>query len=499
VVVETPEHSASTIDFLLALTRDKMEDLQMGFVQPPSGGLIGYSNYNLYSNCENLTGVSITVDVTEEMIAVPSAPAADGSIQSNGIGFQLNCLPRAGGDITWQQYIMVVSRTGEDLRWGINNWNNDPAYPDGIINQGGDLATLPSSLGSGYASIPAGYRLQITLGNDSSDNINEATFSMYDQNGAPVFTPNTVKLLSLTDVNGNPITAAELSPIVDIDFLIVGYANRADTTLSQGAGTITYQASNALTVLDTFPPCTAGVNTGESSNVTYGVLDASSAVIVQTFQAPPPGVASVTASSPILWTGSSDTCTVTLNQTAPTEGTPVTLSLAGEYGTGFSGVNLSTSVLEIGGGATQGSFQVIASATAWGALTITAAGLDGVDQSTSVLVVAGQITLSIDTASPKSGQPVAFTVYVRTPAPSSGGQITLTATNAINIVVSGMPSSIPLGAGATSAQFTLVPTSSRAVGSVTITATYEGNSASTVVTLDSLHITPPRIGGKFPV
>jgi hypothetical protein len=37
----------------------------MGIVQPPTGGLIGYSNDNLYDNCENLTGLSVTVDVTQ--------------------------------------------------------------------------------------------------------------------------------------------------------------------------------------------------------------------------------------------------------------------------------------------------------------------------------------------------------------------------------------------------------------------------------------------------
>jgi hypothetical protein len=69
----------------------------MSTVQPPpGGGLIGYSNYNLYDNCANLTGVSVTVDVTEEMVAIPSAPSSAGT-QSNGIGFQLNCLPPAGG------------------------------------------------------------------------------------------------------------------------------------------------------------------------------------------------------------------------------------------------------------------------------------------------------------------------------------------------------------------------------------------------------------------
>jgi len=45
----------------------------MPTVTPPTGGLIGFSNYNLYYNCENLTGVSVTVDVTEGMVAIPSA------------------------------------------------------------------------------------------------------------------------------------------------------------------------------------------------------------------------------------------------------------------------------------------------------------------------------------------------------------------------------------------------------------------------------------------
>jgi len=256
----------------------------MGTVQQPSGGLIGYSNYNLYDNCENLTGVSVTVDVTEEMIAIPSAPSVAG-MQSNGIGFQFNCLPRAGGAIVWQQYIMVVSRTGEDLRWGVNNWNTKPADTHGIIDQGGNLATLPSPFAAGYASIPAGYRLEIALTNDASDNIIGPTFSMCDQNGAPVFQPETVVLTSLTDVNGNQIMAAELSPIVDIDLVIVGYANGAATTLVRDAGTITYRATNPLTVLNTFPPCTSGVNTAESSNVRYGELYSSASTqIVQTFQ-----------------------------------------------------------------------------------------------------------------------------------------------------------------------------------------------------------------------
>jgi hypothetical protein len=251
-------------------------------VQPPTGGLIGFSNYNLYSNCEDLTGVSVTIDVTEELVAVPSAPSSAGQ-QSNGIAFQLNCLPPKSSPATsWQQYIMVVSRDGQDLRWGINNWDN--GTQDQLINQGAQLAVIPSTHGAGYASIPAGYRCVIALTNDAEKNVNGAKFSMFDQSGRPLFAPVTIGMTSLVDEEGHQVTEADLGPIADIDFLIVGYANGADTTLARGAGTITYRASEPLTVLNTFPPCTAGVNTAESSNVRYGELDsAANAEILQPF------------------------------------------------------------------------------------------------------------------------------------------------------------------------------------------------------------------------
>ena len=259
----------------------------MGNVQPPSGGLVGYSNYNLYSDCTNLIDVTVTIRVTEDMVAVPSASSSAGQ-QSNGIAFQLNCLPPTTSTATsWQQYILVVSRTGQDLRWGVNNWDNHTQ--DQLINQGGHLAYVPLAAGAGYpgyASIPAGYRFVIQLSTDKLQNVYQATYSGFDETGAPLFPPAPITLTSLKDVQNNPVTEADLAPIADIDFIIVGYANSADTTLVRGAGTITYQAKPPLTVLNTFPPCTAGVNTAESSNVTYGELgSAPSSQILQTFSA----------------------------------------------------------------------------------------------------------------------------------------------------------------------------------------------------------------------
>jgi hypothetical protein len=255
----------------------------MTIVQPPASGLIGASNYNLYSACRDLRGVSVTVEVTEEMIAVPSAPSAAGT-QSNGIAFQLNCVPPASSSATsWQQYIMVLSRTGQLLRWGINNWRNDASVDEQLINQGGDLAVVPSNFGAGYANIPAGYKFQIALSNNGP-NIDGATFSAWNQDGAPLFAPQSIAMTDLEDVNGQPVTDSDLGPIADIALLIVGYANGADTVASAGAGTITYRAHDELQALNAYPGCTNGVSTAESSNVTYGELDsAASRKIIQSF------------------------------------------------------------------------------------------------------------------------------------------------------------------------------------------------------------------------
>ena len=259
-------------------------------VASPTGGLVGNSNYNLYcqggsGQSEVLTGLSVTIEVTEEIVAVPSAPSVAGE-QSNGIGFQLNCFAPTGATPNlWQQYILVVSRTGGGLRWGINNWENDTGAQ--LINTGDDLFTIPSGPGAGYASIPAGYRFVIELATDSTNqnSVNTATFTAFDGNNQ-LFPPAVIEMTKpgFVDVNNHQVTAADLGPIADIMLVIGGYANGADTLLASGAGTITYQCSQGLTVANTFPAGVAGGGTAESSNATYGALASGpSSSIVQTF------------------------------------------------------------------------------------------------------------------------------------------------------------------------------------------------------------------------
>jgi hypothetical protein len=259
-----------------------------------SSELFGNDNYDLYApaaggGLEVLTGVSVTIVVLEDIIAIPIAPSAGGQ-QSNGVGFQLNCRPLTSQTVTnWQQYVINLSRTGQKLGWMINNWNSGGG--NGFVNLSGPIASIPSDLPAGYAHIPAGYTFVIALSIDpTTSNVTGATFTA-SYIGAAVAPPVSVQITApgnLNTLNNQQLTSADLSPIADITLNIVGYANRANTLLTSGAGGITYTATQSLVTAGA-PP--VGVyfageddETGEQSNATYGELAAGpSTTFTQTF------------------------------------------------------------------------------------------------------------------------------------------------------------------------------------------------------------------------
>jgi hypothetical protein len=88
---------------------------------------------------------------------------------------------------------------------------------------------------------------------------------------------------TLTQISG--VSSADLSPIVAFELDIVGYDNGQSTTLSSGSGTITYTATNAMTVANAEPAyCEFDGGTVETANTAYGELPTgSSATFVQSF------------------------------------------------------------------------------------------------------------------------------------------------------------------------------------------------------------------------
>lgn len=214
-----------------------------------------------------------------------------------------------------------------------------------------------------------------------------------------------------------------------------------------------------------------------------------------------PGVTGITVNPDILWTGQSATGTVTLNELAPPGGTTVELVVSGIEEASFVTAPATVLVPPVGApaGDTSATFTITTSATAWGGATITAGGPDGNSLSTSVEISAGQIVLALPLPAGYLliGQTATGTVSVRTPAPASGGLITLSTSN--SAVVSITPAVVDLPSGSTSATFTVTALSA---GDFTISANYLGDSATTnpfVVRQEPPPVRAPRPPGPTPI
>jgi hypothetical protein len=159
----------------------------------------------------------------------------------------------------------------------VDNWTESPSLGQ-IINHIVPLATLPSQ------ELPAGCTLKITL-NYSGSAVSGANYIVMDNTGKTIGN-QTITLLSLKLVNGNPVTSADLAPIVSFQLNFVDYLNGGITTLSSGAGTLTYNASVPMSILNTEPSCVDwDFSTVERANSSYGVLPAhANNVFVQTFE-----------------------------------------------------------------------------------------------------------------------------------------------------------------------------------------------------------------------
>jgi virginiamycin B lyase len=236
----------------------------------PGTGLGSYANYILCAagastdsqSCASLRGVQVTIEVSTALVG-----------SSGGFSFQLNANSQgklkdgSAPKIVWQQYFIVVG--SKNMLFGINNWTTKGlATNSPLINPTG-TPPLPILGSHPLPTMPEGYKLTVALENDPKDNINGVTFTVVDNKG----NTHVQKIGPFTLVTGGPATEADLAPIVSFELDIVGPGNGNCTEFSSGAGTITYNASIALTPLDQIPPCAvANTTTGETSNSVYGSL-----------------------------------------------------------------------------------------------------------------------------------------------------------------------------------------------------------------------------------
>ena len=238
----------------------------------PAAGLGSNSNYFLYSPaqpvsvgpraaadrgrpigppgitwCNHLLGVSVHIIVDTDITG------------TSGFGFQLNAYSASGEFSGAQQYVVLLipDSSSPVLSCVVDNFHSkQQQLPNMPIFD--SLADLPGN------TLPAGYQIIITLLNDAADNITGATYVLIDNHGHTIGT----KTISLTY-----LTPQDRAPIVAFQLNVVGDINGASTTLASGAGTMTYTASNLMSVLNTEPPCVDWTyKTGETANSMYSML-----------------------------------------------------------------------------------------------------------------------------------------------------------------------------------------------------------------------------------
>ena len=266
-------------------------------VPVPESGLTDNSNYWISSNCNPITGLSVTIEVTQNMVW--ESTSRGGGV---GFSFQLNAFSQIGSNIIpgWQQFVYFINAANSpavDFRGQFESWPSQSTI-NGISTGGSDLINLSADVQTlqtnGVKGVPAGFKLTISLGTDGSSRVSAAEFSVTDPNAnngnAYSTTIKTVDQNPPPQLDGSlpkplqgPITDADIAPILAFQLVLVGPAGCA-VKLSSGAATVTYTASTALTALNAPPSCVKNTWTGEAANSVYSTMLAGSGTsITQTF------------------------------------------------------------------------------------------------------------------------------------------------------------------------------------------------------------------------
>ena len=220
------------------------------------GCLCSNSNYILDNGCQNILGLDVALQVTQDI--------------RSDIGFtiQLNADSPAGTEVdAFQQYGFSI--TGNSIQGFINNWSNVSTQ---VVCDSVDLGSTPISNG-----IPAGYSLVLQLLNDNLGNVTGANYQVFDNNGVSRANSTFLVQDAGCQCGGTCLgfKQGDLSPITAFTVDIVGPGNGSNAAFSAGAGNIVYGVSSGnLTPLTFVPACIeTDLFTAETSNASYGRLN----------------------------------------------------------------------------------------------------------------------------------------------------------------------------------------------------------------------------------
>ena len=285
--------------------------------------------------------------------------------------------------------------------------------------------------------------------------------------------------LSLTSLRCNPGTVAS------------GASTTCTVSLNQSASsgtTVTLSDNNALLTIPASVAVPAGASSANFTATVGTITTTQSATITATLNrasqsttlslAAPMLVSALACNPTSINSGASTTCTVTLNQSAPTGGTVVALS--------DNNASLTVpALLTIAASATSATFTAtVGTIITTRSATITAT-LNGASQTASLTLVAPVLisALACNTTTLDAGASSTCTLTLSAPAPA-GGVIVSVSANGSALTV---PASVNVPAGSATATFsataTTEPSGGESTEAVSVTATLDGASQSESFTL----------------
>ncbi len=238
--------------------------------------LSGNNNVTLISQCNNLDGLTVTLQVTEDLVTVGDV----------GFGMQLNCFPQAGQvfqnqTLNWFQYGMVIGSAAgyepssdQKIGWFVEYWDTNtigspwpPGYTPNPPGTNPGRPVIPNdttfaTFGNAPSNrILAGSILQIQLLTNATG-VTEAVFNYTDPNGV------------LSSANF-PFQSNAVFPIYGAQLVLVGPFNGMPISFSSGAGSFTYAVSSGSLGVEAAGSTCSGAfepGTAEDSNAVYGAI-----------------------------------------------------------------------------------------------------------------------------------------------------------------------------------------------------------------------------------
>jgi hypothetical protein len=230
---------------------------------------------------KNLTGVTVTLDIIEDLVA-------------DSFSVQINGNPPYPGpkgvtwDTQWMQFGLVMQNNSLVLFNQL--WPAPGPDPAGnplpsVDEWSGSILQLKNN------TVPAGTQIVLTLtqSNDGSDFITGVSGKAYDKSGASIGNVVNWSALMQPTFHGGPVTESDLAPLGAFQVVVVG-APGGHAHFTSGMGTITVSCMPDISA-QLYWPNPSGGGTGETSNCYYGkVQEGYFQQIAQPFGLPSPKI-----------------------------------------------------------------------------------------------------------------------------------------------------------------------------------------------------------------